>query len=206
MAISKSTYNLVRLADYSASFISDLRYYSNNNFTNSQVTGYQANEVFVLEPLVAPLVSLMNFLSHSGHKLVFWDAYRPQCAVDYFYQWSLNNDNSRKNEFYPNISKSELFTSGFLSKTSSHTKGVAIDITLAYETDQRLDFGTDFDFFDIQSAHSYLDHTQVVVNNRRFLHSTMRKFGFVSYDKEWWHYRFTGIDHCVLPNLNIIIK
>ena len=101
-----------------------------------------------------------------------------------FIEWAKDlSDIKMKKIFYPNVEKKNLFKDGYIASRSGHSRGSTMDLTI-----DGLDMGTPFDFF------SPLSHTENplagedALNNRMLLKDTMEKYGFVNYDKEWWHY------------------
>lgn len=74
------------------------------------------------------------------------------------------------------------------SKTSKHTLGIAIDLTLANLKNQPLDMGGEFDDFSEISHFNYSGLSNNALKNRKKLKDIMEQSGFLPYDKEWWHF------------------
>jgi len=53
-----------------------------------------------------------------------------------------------------------------------------------------VDFGSDYDCFDELSHTNSLLVSEEARANRAYLVKKMSEFGFVNYDKEWWHFTF----------------
>ncbi|MCX4026410.1 M15 family metallopeptidase [Spartinivicinus marinus] len=81
-----------------------------------------------------------------------------------------------------------------------HNSGGSIDLALYdINTQQQLDFGSDFDDMTVVSATDYFENnikntnfsitrTNIVKINRRILYHAMTSQGFVNFENEWWHY------------------
>ncbi|SMH56636.1 D-alanyl-D-alanine dipeptidase [Azospirillum agricola] len=73
---------------------------------------------------------------------------------------------------------------------SNHTRGVAIDLTLADAASGRpLDMGTGFDEMTERSHHGRADLTTEQQRNRALLLGVMSAAGWDHYASEWWHYQ-----------------
>ncbi len=75
------------------------------------------------------LKKVSEFLREKDYLIKIFDAYHPQKAVDYFVSWAKNNDTQMK-KYFPNISKNEIITKGYVASKSDHSKGSTIDLTL----------------------------------------------------------------------------
>jgi D-alanyl-D-alanine dipeptidase len=116
--------------------------------------------------------------------------YRPQSAVDFFFEWSKDlNDTINKNSYYPNINKSQLFAQGYIAKKSGHSRGSTVDVSLVdLSTMKQIDMGSIYDYFGIQSSTFYPNISDSQKNNRMILYNIMINNGFKNYSKEWWHF------------------
>ena len=170
--------------------ILDIRYYSNYNFIGNRIKGYEEPCAILTKEAAASLKSVSEELDKLGYYIKIFDAYRPQQAVDYFVEWSKDNNNQKmKNYFYPNIDKKDLFTKGYISNKSSHTRGSTIDLTLVDKnTNKEIDMGGTFDYFGEISHIDYKNITKEQYNNRIILHNIMTKYGFKPLNEEWWHF------------------
>jgi D-alanyl-D-alanine dipeptidase len=181
---------LVRLDSYFDQIKYDIKYATDDNFIGRPIIGYNKNLCLISLSMVEPLRELIARLSLHSYQLMILDAYRPARALQDMYKWSLDKtDQKNKNKFYPNIEKNKLFDHGYLSLTSNHSRGVAIDITLLNCDGVELDFGTTFDFFDRRSHFSCAEISESQKKNRKMLREIMQNVGFIPYDKEWWHFR-----------------
>lgn len=71
---------------------------------------------------------------------------------------------------------------------SDHSRGIAIDLTLATPDGGRLDMGTAFDAATPQSHHGDITVPSEAQRNRWVLLGLMAEAGFEHNPYEWWHY------------------
>ena len=92
----------------------DVRYYSDNNFVGERIDGYEEPIALLSEEAAYALKNAANDLREKGYRLIIYDAYRPQSAVDNFASWANDwYDTRMKEVFYPNVDKSLLFDNSF---------------------------------------------------------------------------------------------
>lgn len=182
--------NFVYIKDIIPKIDLDIRYFSNHNFTGNPIRGYERPVAILTKRAAFALQQVQLDLNKKGLGLKIFDAYRPQRAVDHFKAWSLvTSDTLAKQEFYPQLDKKDLFKLGFIASKSGHSRGSTVDLTLIdLKAQKEIDMGGPFDFFGAISHHNYTKLTAKQKQNRKILRETMAKFGFVAYDKEWWHY------------------
>lgn len=180
----------VYLVDIDDSIRVSLRYATKKNFTGSVVEGYYSDTAAIMTREAAEaLSSVEKALNKQGLGLIVYDAYRPKRAVDYFYQWAQNDDTAQKKDYYPNLDKKQLHPLGFLSKTSSHMRGSAIDLSIYdFKTQAELDMGSSFDYFDWISNTTSGGITKKQLKNRMLLKNVMEDNGFRGINAEWWHF------------------
>ncbi len=169
----------------------DIRYAGSRNFIGRPVDGYHAPRCLLTRAAAAGLAAVQADLSRDGLCLKVFDGYRPARAVAHFARWAEDPDDiAMKADYYPDIDKADLFSLGYLSLTSSHSRGSAVDLTLAApDSGVELPMGGAFDFF---GARSHGDYPHLAGNeraNRDRLAHAMRARGFVGYIREWWHFR-----------------
>lgn len=170
--------------------IVDAKYAGTDNFLGRPVDGYNAPLVVVTKEAAERLVRAATALRQKGYVMKFFDAYRPQRAVDDFMRWGADTgDCRRKPVHYPNEEKRDMFAKGYIAEKSGHTRGCAVDLTLVdVHTHQELDMGSIFDFMDVRSHHGAKGLTPLQEGNRAILRDAMLKNGFRLYEEEWWHY------------------
>ena len=119
------------LRDVDRSILQEIRYSSFHNFVGKPINGYFAGECLLTIPTAQGLVQVQKELLKENLSLKIYDCYRPQKAVDQFYQWSLNDsDTLMKEEFYSDLDKSVLFDLGYIAKKSGHCRGSTMDLTI----------------------------------------------------------------------------
>jgi D-alanyl-D-alanine dipeptidase len=183
--------DFVYLKAIDSTIYQEMRYAGNNNFIGKALPGYDAAECILTLPAALALKDVQQELLKQGYALKVFDCYRPQRAVNYFIQWSQDEQaQAMKQQYYPYTDKTMLFTLGYIAKRSGHTRGSTVDLTIVQKADasKALDMWTDFDYF---GEVSYTDHFLVpeqVRKNRDLLRQVMQAHGFENYTKEWWHY------------------
>lgn len=172
----------------------DIRYYTTYNFVGARIDGYEAPVAVLTREAADALKLVSDDMKAQGLRLVIYDAYRPQRAVDHFARWAEDiTDTRMKAVFYPDVDKADLFEKGFIARRSGHSRGSTVDLTLLDEaTGKLLDMGGPFDFFGELSHPDYAGVTAQQHENRMLLQSAMRKRGFKPLSTEWWH--FTLVD------------
>jgi D-alanyl-D-alanine dipeptidase len=170
---------------------SDIRYYGSNNFVGKPIDGYNQPKCLLTKEAAQALKKVQDELERLGFGLLIYDAYRPQRATDHFVKWAQDeSDTTMKLQYYPNVSKKDLFAQGYISLKSGHSRGSTVDLTIvSLKTKQILNMGSPYDLFDEVSS---TDHTQTISKNqhslRLLLKRRMEKHGWQSYEKEWWHF------------------
>jgi D-alanyl-D-alanine dipeptidase len=202
----------VYLSKFAPNIQQSVRYATENNFLGRPAKGYMAEEIMLTSKAAERLVFVQNALLQDGYELVIYDGYRPQKAVENFYEWSGDDaDQSEKEIYYPYIDKGRLFDIGFISRKSSHTRGSTVDLTIIkagqsvkpieikqrelsdgsyipFLDDGTIDMGSSFDLFHEVSYHDTDLINSIYTENRAILKDIMIAHGFVPYSKEWWHY------------------
>lgn len=167
----------------------DVRYYSTYNFVSARVDGYEAPVVLLTKEAAAALSLVNADMRRKGLRLVLYDGYRPQRAVDHFVRWAESADESMRAAFYPDVEKRDLFERGFIARRSGHSRGSTVDLTLLDEkTGMLLDMGGPFDFFGKLSHPDYPGVTPAQHANRMLLRQAMLDHGFKPLSTEWWHF------------------
>lgn len=213
-AVNWAPAGFVDLNDAIPSIVLDIRYYTVHNFVGERVNGYNAPKCIITKKAADSLARVQKELMDAGFSLKVYDCYRPQRAVSHFVRWAKDvGDTKTKKEFYPTIEKRNLFRDGYIAERSGHSRGSTVDLTIvpmpvpAQEgytpgqilhecylpaekrfKDNGIDMGTGFDCFHELShtANREIGDTQRV--SRLLLKTLMEKYGFVNYDREWWHY------------------
>lgn len=166
----------------------DIRYYSSNNFTGNKINGYKAPRAYLTKEALSALAQAAEDLRKQGYRLLIWDSYRPQKAVDNFVKWINNPDDKGDKSFYPDLQKSDLLAGEYIMAKSGHTRGSTVDLTIIKKDGSPVDMGGTFDLFSEISHPDYQNITDEQKNNRKILHDAMIKAGFQGIESEWWHF------------------
>lgn len=166
-SISDTTF--VNLKDYSADFVYDMKYATEDNFLKAKV--YDCAECFLRFKTVKALVKANTNFIKKGYHIKIYDCYRPLDIQKRM--WKI-------------VSNPEYVADP--AKGSIHNRGGAVDITLVDADGKELDMGTSFDFFGPEASHYFDNLSDEVKQNRALLKRIMQENGFDSFDSEWWHY------------------
>lgn len=178
----------VYVKDYIPNIIESLFYVTDFNFMGRPAAGYKANKVILTEKAAIALQKAAEDFAKNGWQIKVIDAYRPTKAVDDFWQWAHDkNDTKMKDIFYPEFDDKTLLFDGYLARFSSHSRGSAVDLTLVKDGEE-IDMGSLIDLLGTIS-HTISDKvTPEQQQNRLYLKEIMEKHGYDNYRKEWWHY------------------
>lgn len=166
----------------------DIRYYSPNNFTGNKIDGYKAPRAYLTKEALGALAVAAQDLREQGYRLLIWDSYRPQKAVDNFVRWINDPEDIGDKTFYPELQKSDLLAGRYIMEKSGHTRGSTVDLTIIKKDGGFVDMGGTFDLFSEVSHPDYPNLTDEQKNNRKILRDAMIKAGFNPLDSEWWHF------------------
>ena len=180
----EKVYNVIDDAVY------DMRYYSANNFTGKRINGYNAPIAYMTKESLTALSKAAEDLRLQGYRILIWDTYRPQKAVNNFVEWINNPDDIGDKSFYPNLNKKDLLKGGYIAAKSGHTRGSTVDMTLIKKDGSFVDMGGTFDLFSEISHPDYKKLTLKQKRNRNILRKAMLKAGVVGIDSEWWHFTY----------------
>lgn len=165
--------DFVCVKTYLPNLVVDLRYSTENNFTNQQI--YNFSDAWLRYGTVKKLILVQEELAELGLHLKLWDGFRPISAQ--FKLW----------EICPDPTYVANPNNGF----SSHSRGNTVDITLVDENGTDLVMPTGFDEFSTLADRDYSDCDAEAAANAMFLEETMKKHGFKPYSGEWWHFSDT---------------
>jgi len=163
----------VNLKEYSADFIYDMKYATEDNFLKAKV--YDCAECYLRLKTVKALILANNSFQELGFKIKIFDCYRPLSIQKRMFK----------------IVSNPIYVAD-PAKGSIHNRGGAVDITLVDSKGVEVDFGTDFDFFGKEAGHSYKKLNKKIRKNRMFLRKIMAENGFKALESEWWHYDLLG--------------
>ena len=200
------------LSDIAPDVEQDMRYATYNNFVGRPINGYIAGKCILTKQAALALKRAQKIARKQGYRLKVYDCYRPQRAVNDFYQWSNQKQTvSIDPHYYPRVNKSSLFKKGYIARYSGHTRGSAVDLTLTpiksdqstrqhkttercyastvdYLNDNSINMGTRYDCLDPSAHFRYQKQSKEQFSNRKKLRKIMSQVGFKPYYKEWWHF------------------
>lgn len=186
ISTDKSDFQKVSDVIYDAAY--DIRYYSDNNFTGHRINGYNAPVAYMTKESLKALAAAAEDLRKQGYRLLIWDTYRPQKAVDDFVDWINNPNNLGDKTFYPKLEKTQLLEGQYIMAKSGHSRGSTVDLTIIKKDGSFVDMGGTFDLFSEISHPNYKKLTREQKKNRKILYNAMIKAGFNGIDSEWWHF------------------
>lgn len=212
----KAPPEFVALSEVDPTILQEIRYTTSHNFVGDPVDGYRKPMCLLTRDAAEALRRAQWKLLWRGYSLKVYDCYRPQRAVDHFVAWAQDlGDQRMKEEFYPRVDKTRLFSDGYIAERSGHSRGSTVDLTLvrlpAWPTrpyvpgepltpcfapreerfpDNSVDMGTGYDCFDTLSHTLDPRITGEQRANRLLLKESLEEVGFVNYEAEWWHYSF----------------
>jgi D-alanyl-D-alanine dipeptidase len=175
--VKDSSKKMVELKTNVPGIVYDLRYATTNNFMHRLMYPQNTITTFLRLPAAMALQKVQKELNQSGWGVKIFDAYRPYSVTVKF--WELVKD--------------ERYVAN-PSKGSGHNRGTTVDLTIInLKTRLELNMGTDFDNFSDTAHHSFSNLFEDILQNRILLKSTMEKYGFKSYNEEWWHYSLVDV-------------
>ena len=189
----------VLISEHIPDVILEIRYYSTYNFIGDRIPGYLEPVAILTRQAADSLKAVSDDLVKQGYRLKIFDAYRPQCAVDFFMKWAQDLDDQRMTEYFsPELDKAVIVPQEYVAEKSGHTRGSTVDLTLFdMKLEKEVDMGCTFDYFGLashpdvqpgQEIGAYKPITQEQYNNRMILQKAMLRHGFKIYDCEWWHF------------------
>lgn len=161
--------------------ILDIKYASTNNFTGQAL--YPCGRCLVRPPLYQRIQRLADTLVQMNLNLVMLDCYRPEEVQAQLWQ------------AYPDPT---YVTPP--DRASMHTRGLAIDVTLARRDGQWLDMGSGYDEFSRKSRPGYRDLPEEVLENRQLLSDLLGLVGLEPIASEWWHFSYRQTTHYQADN------
>jgi D-alanyl-D-alanine dipeptidase len=170
---------LVNVQSVDRTIRTDVRYATANNFTGAVLPGYERPLAMMRPEAARALARVHQSLRGRGLGLKVFDGYRPVRATLGMVVWAERTNNEW------------VLEQGYVARQSGHNRGGTVDLTLVRLADGReVDMGTAYDTFN-EAAHT-ANATGQVAANRRILVDAMAAEGFRNYEKEWWHFSFTG--------------
>jgi len=173
------------LKNFLPGIVLDLRYASTNNFMHQKLYPSLTNTYLRL-PAADALYRVQKELLTRHLNLKIFDAYRPYSITEKMWE-PIHDDRYVADP----------------RKGSNHNRGIAVDLTIIdNNTKQELDMGTGFDNFSDTAHHDFTGLSPAILQNRSLLKNIMEKYGFKSFDTEWWHYALPNVSDFDLLDLS----
>lgn len=183
---SKEIEGLIPISNYDDSFVIDLKYATEDNFTGKKV--YNVNVCALQKSTLKKLMDANDEFRSLGYKIKIWDGYRPYDVQQYF--WGIVSDSR--------------YIANPNANGSRHNRGTAVDITLVDKKGNELEMPTKFDEFSPKAHRDNKNISKKAKENSELLTSIMIKHGFSIIETEWWH--FDDVDSANYPLLNIPLE
>ncbi len=119
----------VYLADINATILQDIRYASAHNFVGRPIVGYKRATCILTTEAAKALSAVQADLQRTyknRYTLKVYDGYRPQRAVENFWQWSHDVDDQKmKSIHYPRIDNKKHFLKKAISTKNQVMRAAA---------------------------------------------------------------------------------
>jgi D-alanyl-D-alanine dipeptidase len=192
--VKKEKQDLIELIELDNSFVLDVRYATNDNFTKEIL--YKQPKVFIRKDVGIKLLQVQQELKTMGLGLKIYDAYRPHAVSVLMWEVTkilLNTDDENELEKFVGNPKNG----------SRHNRGAAVDLTLInLSSGNELIMPTPFDDFSYNASRTYYmdiinnysannscsDELYTRCSNAKLLQGIMEKHDFIGLSSEWWHF------------------
>lgn len=174
---------MVDILDLDGTFVLDIRYATDNNFTGKAVYTAEEARCLLRRPVAEALAAVQADLRTEGYGLMIFDCFRPIAVQQRF--WEVFPD-----EDY--VAKPVLDADGNPVQGSKHNRGAAVDLTLIGPDGQPVEMPSDYDDFS-EKAHPGNPEMSVLARaNVDRLSQAMQRHGFTPIPTEWWHFDGPG--------------
>jgi D-alanyl-D-alanine dipeptidase len=168
---SEEGLDFVDLGLYIPGIFIDLKYATSENFMGEII--YDFHKALLRRRTAEKLKHAAAAFSEAGLRLLVWDAFRPQCAQEKLWQ----------------VCPDTNYVANPYAEGSNHTRGTAVDVTLADLNGNPVVMPTGFDSFTLLADRDYSDvQDETAKANVLLLESVMKACGFDAYQMEWWHF------------------
>lgn len=175
--------DLVKVRDIDPTILVDLRYASENNFTEQQL--YPFELCLLRKSTAKKLAAVQAEVMEDGYRLKVWDAYRPLGVQEKL--WEVVSD--------------PIYVAD-PAVGSNHNRGAAVDVTLVDENGEELIMPTGFDDFSEKASRNYPNIPEEAEKNMNYLTAAMVRNGFTPIQSEWWHFNDENIQEYDLLDLS----
>lgn len=203
----------VYLSEIDPTIIQEVMYYGERNVIGERIDGYKAPKIILTEKAAKQLKQIQENIGNDGYSLVVYDGYRPQKSLDHFVRWRDSADERMKPYYYPHLTKNETFAYGYMTPTSTHSRGSTVDLTIIklgetvnpnpeatqrtlrdgrsiyYWQDNTVDMFSSVDLMDSASWQNTTIIDTIFQTRRAYLRNKMIEFNFEPFALEWWHYK-----------------
>lgn len=180
-------YGYVNVQDLDSTIAVDIKYATTDNFMGVNMYG-DLHKAYLRPEIAEMVVKAQKLLKAKNldYSLIIYDAARPF---------------SVQKRMYGKVqgTKYRRYVANPYNGGGHHNFGCAVDVSVLYKG-KPLDMGTGFDSF---STLSHIDNEETnlkngtlsreAYNNRQLLRSVMKKVGFNTYRREWWHFDYYNI-------------
>lgn len=203
----------VYLSEIDPTIVQEVMYYGDRNVIGARIDGYKAPIIILTEKAAKQLKQIQENISNDGYSLVIYDGYRPQKSLDHFVRWRDSDDERMKPYYYPYLTKKETFELGYMTPTSTHSRGSTVDLTIIklgekvtqnpsaiqrtlrdgrkinYWQDNTVDMFSSVDLLDPASWINTTIIDDIYQERRAYLRNKMKEFNFEPFELEWWHFK-----------------
>ncbi|MEZ4360731.1 MAG: M15 family metallopeptidase [Kofleriaceae bacterium] len=167
--------DLIELSELVPSAVLDLRYATTNNFTKRQL--YPAARCLLRRAVASRLARVAERLR--PRRLVLWDCYRPASIQRAL--WELVPDPRY-------VARPKFAADGTPTGGSRHSRGAAVDVSLATEDGAPIAMPTDHDDFSAAASRRRALAAPRGGAEATLLSEAMIAEGFAPIASEWWHF------------------
>ena len=163
----------------------DIRYATENNFAGQKM--YTSDKCYLQQDVAEALAKAAQYAAQedSPFYLCLYDCYRPLSAQKTMW------------DIHPVPGQVANPKTG-----SNHNRGTAIDLGPCDANGYPLEVPTQFDDFSEQAyAYAREGVSPAAQNNRAALQKVMRKAGFTTIRKEWWHFNYKNANKYPIVDL-----
>lgn len=164
--------SIVYLGDLDSTIVMDVKYATTDNFTGKVL--YPTDKVYLRKIVAEKLAEVNSYLKeYYNYRIKIFDGFRPLSVQKQM--WEIFPDNRYVAD---------------PSKGSRHNRGAAVDVTIIDSLGNELDMGTEYDNFTEAAHFAFPDLSEEIKQNRKLLRNSMKMFGFMPIETEWWHFDY----------------
>ncbi|MBA3954429.1 M15 family metallopeptidase [Candidatus Dependentiae bacterium] len=176
-------HNLISVHALNPRIVLNIKYATADNFMHKKL--YSTSQCYVHTALGERLTAIQQELETLGLGLKIFDAYRPLSLE----------------ETIRVAAPEEAYVSA-TPTGCAHNRGTAVDVTLVKADGSEIIMPSEYDEFTLKTRRSYTSAVQTALSNRDLLEKLMVKYGFISYDTNWWHFELPHSEHYPLLDIS----